>query len=156
MPNPEFQLSRNAFGRLVFVGADGVAREGIVPVRAFPVSAPAAGVALVSDDGRELAWVDTLGELPIATRTLVEEELAKNEFMPEIRRISGVSSYATPSTWRVETDRGDTDLVLKGEEDIRRLGADALLVVDRHGIQFLIRDLQALDRASRRILDRFL
>ena len=156
MPSPDFQLSRNAFGHLVFVGADGVVHEGIVPVRAFPVSAPAVGVALVSGDGRELAWVDTLDELPAVIRTLVEEELANNEFMPEIRRICGVSSFATPSTWRVETDRGDTDLVLKGEEDIRRLGGDALLVVDRHGIQFLIRDLQALDRASRRILDRFL
>jgi hypothetical protein len=31
-----------------------------------------------------------------------------------------------------------------------------LLIADRHGIQFLVRDLSALDHTSRRLLDRFL
>jgi len=156
MSTPDFQLSRNAFGRLVFVAADGLVHEGVVPMRAFPIAAPDAGISLVSAEGHELAWIDALADLPDAMRELVAAELANREFMPVIRRIVGVSSFATPSTWHVETDRGDTDLVLKGEEDIRRLPGEALLVADRHGIQFLIRDLQALDRASRRILDRFL
>jgi hypothetical protein len=56
----------------------------------------------------------------------------------------------------VETDRGDTDLVLKAEEDIRRLSPTTLLISDSRGIQFLIRDVPSLDKASRRILDRFL
>jgi hypothetical protein len=156
MSAPDFQLSRNAFGRLVFVGADGLIHEGVVPMRAFPIAAPDAGISLVSTEGHELAWIDALTDLPDAIRELVDAELSNREFMPVIRRIVGVSSFATPSTWQVETDRGDAALVLKGEEDIRRLAGDALLVADRHGIQFLIRDLQALDRASRRILDRFL
>ncbi|MDD5250350.1 MAG: DUF1854 domain-containing protein [Rhodocyclaceae bacterium] len=156
MPTPEFQLSRNAFGRLVFRSADGVVHEGATPVRAFPIAAPESGIALLGVDGHELAWIESLADLPAAARALVEEELAGREFMPEIRRLRGVSSYATPSTWRVETDRGDAAFVLKGEEDIRRLSANTLLVADSHGIQFLIRDIQALDATSRRILDRFL
>ena len=67
-----------------------------------------------------------------------------------------MSSFATPCTWSVTTDRGDTEFVLKGEEDIRRLGAYSLLVMDSHGIQFLIRDMFGIDKGSRRILDRFL
>jgi hypothetical protein len=86
----------------------------------------------------------------------VEDELARREFVPEIRRLHRVSSFATPSTWEVETDRGETSFVLRGEEDIRRLGVSALLIADSHGIQFLIRDLSALDRHSRKLLDRFL
>lgn len=156
MTTPDFQLRRNAFGRLVFAGADGLEHEGVIPVRAFPIAAPDAGVSLMSDEGHELAWIDALDDLPAAMRALVDEELASREFMPAISRIVGVSSFATPSTWQVETDRGDTALVLKGEEDIRRLAGNALLVADRHGIQFLIRDLQALDRQSRKFLDRFL
>jgi hypothetical protein len=46
--------------------------------------------------------------------------------------------------------------VLRGEEFIRRLGAHSLLIADSHGIQFLVRDIAALDRGSRRLLDRFL
>ena len=76
--------------------------------------------------------------------------------MPVISCIISVSSFATPSTWRVATNRGETDLVLKGEEDIRRLTPPALLIADTHGIHYLIRDRGALDAQSRKFLDRFL
>lgn len=151
-----FELTRNAFGRLVFASQDCAPVDGVVPVRAFPIAAPDSGIALMDADGHELVWIDRLSDLPDATRTLIEAELASREFMPEIRRLVRVSSFATPSTWQVETDRGDAAFVLKGEEDIRRLSATTLLVADSHGVQFLIRDLQALDRGSRKLLDRFL
>ena len=76
--------------------------------------------------------------------------------MPVLQRLIGVSSFGTPSTWQVETDRGATQFVLKGEEDIRRLGPGLLIVNDTHGVQYLIRDLQAMDKQSRKLLDRFL
>jgi hypothetical protein len=151
-----FHLTRNAFGRLVFTGADGEVHDGVVPVHAFPITAPAEGIALVTVDGHELAWIDCLADLPEASRTLLEDELASREFMPEIRAISRVSSFATPSAWQVETDRGPTTFILKGEDDIRRLAASTLLVADSNGIHFLIRDIQALDSGSRKLLDRFL
>lgn len=151
-----FSLVRNAFGRLVFVSAAGTTHEGAVPVRAFPITSPEAGIALVDTDGQELAWIESLGDLPENVRNLIEEELASREFMPEIRRLYGVSGFACPSTWQVATERGDTAFVLRGEEDIRRLSATTLLIADSHGVQFLIRDLPSLDRASRKLLDRFL
>lgn len=151
-----FELKRNPFGRLVFTAADGTLIEDVALVRAFPIAAPDHGIAVVSAEGRELAWIDTLRELPPAQREVIERELASREFLPEIRAIRSVSSYATPSTWEVETDRGPTSLVLNGEEDIRRIGAGALLVADCHGVQFLVRDAAGLDRASRKLLDRFL
>jgi hypothetical protein len=151
-----FQLSRNPFGRLVLRTAAGETFEGVVPVRAFPIQAPEHGIALVTPEGREVAWIDHLAELAPELRQLVREELESREFMPVIRRIVGVTSFATPCTWRVQTDRGDTDFVLRGEEDLRRIGQASLLVADNHGIQFLIRDMAALDKHSRKILDRFL
>ncbi|MBK6630613.1 MAG: DUF1854 domain-containing protein [Betaproteobacteria bacterium] len=151
-----FELSRNAFGRLVFASAAGDIVEGVVPVRAFPIAAPGEGIALVGPDGHEAGWIEHLDTAPAALRQLVEEELGRREFMPEIRRIREVSSFATPSTWQVDTDRGETSLVLWGEEFIRRLGKAGLLIEDSHGIHFLVRDLNALDTASRKLLDRFL
>lgn len=154
--NLPYLLSRNAFGRLVFTGTDGEAREGVVSVRAFPITAPDRGIALIDPHGHELAWIDRLSDLPDELRRLVEADLASREFIPEIKRISEVSSFATPCTWHVETDRGRTAFILKGEEDIRRLTSPALLIAGSHGIHFLIRDRSALDHHSRRILDRFL
>lgn len=156
MSASQFQLARNAFGLLVFTGPDGEVYEGVVPVRAFPIGAPDNGIALVNTEGHELLWIDTLADLPAAIAALVEEELASREFVPEIKRIHSVSSFACPSTWEIETDRGEAHLVLKGEEDIRRLDREKLLIADTHGIQYLVRDVQAMDRASRKILDRFL
>lgn len=152
----ELELRRDPFGRLIYRAADGSLHEGVVPVRAFPIADPQHGIALVSAEGAELAWFDRLDDLPGEVRRLIEEELASREFMPEIRRIVGVTSYATPCTWTVETDRGETSFVLKGEEDIRRLADHMLLIADTNGIQFLIRDILGLDRGSRRVLDRFL
>ena len=152
----DYALSRDPFGRLVLTAADGAVHVGVVPVRAFPIGAPEEGLSLMSSDGHELAWIDRLDGLDPARRELIESELGAREFVPEIRAIRAVSSFATPSTWTIDTDRGATALVLKGEEDIRRLARTSLLIADRNGIQYLIRDIGALDRASRKLLDRFL
>jgi hypothetical protein len=155
-PAVPLALSRDAFGRLVLALPDGTSHTGVVPVRAFPIGAPDQGLSMMSADGHELAWLDGLDRLDASARALVEEDLASREFVPEIRAIRSVSSFATPSTWSVETDRGDATLVLKGEEDIRRLARHTLLIADGHGIQYLVRNVGALDRHSRRLLDRFL
>ena len=151
-----FDLARDDFGRLVLTGADGVAHVGVVPVRAFPIAAPGEGLSLLSAEGRELAWVERLDDLPATQRALVDEALAEREFTPQIRRLRSVSSFSTPSTWSVDTDRGETRFVLKGEEDIRRIGHRMLLIADSQGMQFVVRDYQALDRHSKRLLERFL
>ena len=154
---PTFALARNAQGRLVYTGEDGLPQVGVTPVRAFPIAAPEDGISLVSAEGRELAWIAHLSQLTPAQRELIAEELASREFVPEIRRIVSVSTFSTPSTWVVETDRGLTSLVLKVEEDIRRLSSRGrLLISSGHGIVFLVPDLTQLDRPSKRLLERFL
>jgi len=154
--NTSFTLSRDAFGRLNLTDAAGALHENVSPVRAFPIQAPEQGISLVSTDGKEIAWIESLDELSSANAALVREELQGREFMPEIARILSVTSYATPCTWSVDTNRGATEFVLRGEEDIRRIGSDTLLVSDNHGIHFLIRNQYELDKHSKKILDRFL
>ena len=152
-----FELRRDAFGRLVLTDAQGAEHVGVLAVRAFPIHAADEGIALVDGDGHELAWVPRLADLAAAARTLIEEELAAREFVPTITRIRSVSSFSTPSTWEVDTDRGAAQLVLKGEEDIRRLsGRTKLLIAASDGLHFHVPDSQALDRASRKLLERFL
>jgi len=152
----DIQLHRNASGQLVLMDSEGREHVNVELARAFPISAPLDGISMLDQNGRELVWIPRLDDSSREIRRLLEEELQSREFMPEIKRIRGVSGYATPCTWQVETDRGDTEFVLKAEEDIRRLSTSALLIVDSRGIQFLIRDPRTLDKASRRILDRFM
>ena len=153
---PGFTLARDSFGRLVLTLADGGVHPGVVPVRAFPLAAPGEGVSLVGEGGHELAWIARLDDLAEAERALIEEELTAREFMPEIVRLLGVSTFSTPSVWQVETDRGAAEFTLNGEEDIRRLSRQTLLITAASGVHFRVRDTGALDRASRRLLERFL
>ncbi|MFZ1181225.1 MAG: DUF1854 domain-containing protein [Herbaspirillum sp.] len=155
-PAHRFCLRHDTLGRLVFIDADGSEHEEVIPVRAFPIGAPDQGIALVNSNGHELAWIEKWPDVLPEIRAKIEAELALREFMPEINRIVGVSSFAMPSIWEVDTNRGATSFTLKGEEGIRRLPQSALLISDSHGIQFLIRDTRLLDRHSRRLLDRFL
>ena len=157
MSTPNFDLRLDAHGRLVLTLADGAVHEGITPVRAFPLAAPQEGVSLVGSDGHELLWIENLGALAPEPRGLIEQALAPRELVPQITQLHSVSSFATPSTWRVSTDRGETELVLKGEEDIRRIsGRTHLLIASASGVQFRVSDLGALDKHSRKLLERFL
>lgn len=153
----DWTLLRDAFGKLILTTTQGERYEGVVPVRAFPIQSPEVGISMVDVDGHEVAWIEELVALAEPAQGLIRHELATREFMPVISTIVAVSSFSTPCTWTVETDRGRTEFVLRGDEDIRRIGTEgSLLVADSHGIQFLIRDHLALDAHSHKILDRFL
>ena len=150
-------LQRDPFGRLTLTTPEGQRHEGVVPVRAFPIQAPEVGISIVNTDGEEVAWVDQLVELAQPAQSLIREELVGREFMPVLQEILSVSSFSTPCTWSVKTDRGPTEFVLRGDEDIRRIGTNGgLLISDNHGIQYHVHDQYALNAHSKKILDRFL
>ncbi len=149
-------LQRDAWGRWVLTLADGQENVPVTVVRAYPVSAPEEGVAVMDAEGHELWWCDRLTDQPQALAQALREALQEREFLPEIFRLVSVSSFATPSEWVVETSRGQTRLTLKAEEDIRRLSPGVLLLSDSHGVQYLIREPQRWDRHARRLLDRFM
>lgn len=151
-----FDLQRDAFGLWTLVLADGTRHSPVTAIRAYPITDPDGGVALMDAEGHELLWIDQLAQLPPAVRTQVLRALTEREFLPVIERLEGVSSFATPCTWSVVTNRGVTQFLLKGEEDIRRLTGTVLLINDADGVQYMIRDLAAMDKHSRKLLDRFL
>jgi len=153
--NP-FDLHRDAFGRWVMHMPDGTQHVPVTALRAYPVSAPDEGVALMDAEGHEIFWINDLKQLSEPLQLQVLQALNEREFLPEILQLTHVSSFATPSTWSVRTDRGNTQFMLKGEEDIRRLTGTVLLINDANGVQFMIRDLAAMDKHSRKLLDRFL
>ena len=149
-------LHRDPFGKLVFNATDGQTHVGVNPVRAHPISAPDDGLSLIGPDGHELAWIDRLSLCPEPARSLLQQELALREFHPTVKRLVSVSTFSTPSQWTVDTDRGLLQFVLKSEEDIRRLEEGRLLITTSHNLQLFIPDRWALDKASRRLLERFL
>ena len=151
-----FALHHDAWGRLVLTDAAGREHVGAEPVRAFPISAPNEGMAICDAEGRELVWVERLDDLPPPLRRQLEEELARREFVPVLRRVVGISAPAEPSEWEVETDRGLTRFLHNGEDDFHRLEEHRALIHDAHGIRYLIPDTRSLEPTSRRLLERYL
>jgi hypothetical protein len=136
-------------------GASGAAVP-VVAVRAFPFSCPRQGVALCDLQGREVVWLEDLDSLADGVRQVIEEELARREFVPVIRRICRIHPRIEPSEWEVETDRGRACFVLHTGDEVRRLDERRAMVIDAHGIRYLINDVAGLDAASRHLLERYL
>jgi hypothetical protein len=151
-----FGLRHDAWGQRMLIDADGRQHTGVEVVRAFPLSDPRHGIAICDARGRELVWLDDLDALPPPLARQIEEELAKHEFVPIIRRIVKVSAPVEPSEWEVETDRGRTSFVLNSEDDVHELDEHRALITDAHGIRYLIADIGQFDANSRRLLERYL
>jgi hypothetical protein len=129
---------------------------GVEPVRAFPITDPRRRLAICDTEGREVLWIDDLDTVSPTVRPLLEDELSRRHFLPVVRRVVKIQGATEPTTWEVETDRGPTTFTLKSEEDVRRLAGMRVLIVDAHGIRYLIPDLAGLDSASRRWLERYI
>jgi hypothetical protein len=149
-------LCLDSFGRVVLDMPDGRRYIGVEPVRAFPISDAGGWISFCDADGREVLCLQSSDGLAPETRALLEQELALREFVPVIERITWVSGETSPSDWEVVTDRGPTCFTLDSEEDVRRVGPHRVLITDSQKLRYQIPDSRALDRKSRRTLERFL
>ena len=147
-----WRLERRADGVVDFVAADGTRCEDVDLRRAFPLSAPLAGVAVIAAGGGELAWLDDLDAAGPALAALVGRVLAEREFVPLVERIESLAE-GRPSAWRVLTDRGLHRFSVAHADDIVRQPDGALSVTDTEGIRYRVVPA-ALDPRSRRLLDR--
>ena len=154
-PDATFGLTRDSFGRLTLINADGERFVGITPLRMFPFSDREHWISLVGPDNKELLLIEDLLSLPSSLRKTIEDELADLEFMPVIERVIHCSSDIEPSEWEVATDRGPAHFVLKSEDDIRSLAPGKLLIVDAIGQRYLVPDFRKLDSYSRRVMEEY-
>lgn len=149
----EVTLARDEWGQLVLTSVAAGHPAAVAPLPLFPISDPGHWISLRGLDGVELACVEDPQSLSKESRELLQNELARREFVPVIERIVRVSGQMEPSEWTVDTDRGTTSFVLESEEDVRRIGDDQIMIVDAHGTRYQIPDVNAVDAKSRRIIE---
>src|SRR5262245_6948932 len=99
---PKFSLHHDAWGQLVLTDGAGRQFVGAEPVRAFPITDPEHGIALCDADGNEVLWIDDLTHVPEATRTILDQELARRHFLPVIKRVVRIDGTNEPTRWHVE------------------------------------------------------
>lgn len=120
--------------------------------RCFPWTCPDGYVAIRDKDGKELALLRTLDDLPQPHRGLIEQELRDKVFNPQIQRIVDYKNEFSVVSITAETDRGRVTFQIRARDDIRILSATRALFRDADGNVYELRDLSAMDEASRKWL----
>jgi len=139
-------------GGLVLITAAGSRHDGVLVVRAFPLSFPQGPVAVLDAGGRELLWAESIDAFPPETRQLVANQLAAAEFLPRIEAIVS-ATRREPLVWDALTDRGRHRFQLAATDAVIRHPDGSATVTDTAGICYLIPAVQQLDRRSRRLIE---
>jgi hypothetical protein len=142
-------------GGLRLIRRDNGEALSVVPVRAFPLTAPEHAICLLDERGHEVSCIEQLAELAADSRGRVEAALALREFRPRLLEIERIDVKSTHSEWHVTTDRGACVFHVEDEEQIRSLDEHRLVIVDQGGTRYLADDLRALSPQSRKRLSRF-
>lgn len=132
---------------------DGQTYESIRVRLAFPMSDERKFVAFFDADDAYIGMIIDVAALDERSQQIVDEELQWRYFTPQITRIIRMWSEAGRSHLNVETDRGGTTITFKGIRDhIIEISPGRILITDDHGNRYEIRDVDRLDRKSRRFI----
>ncbi|MCD6365318.1 MAG: DUF1854 domain-containing protein [Planctomycetes bacterium] len=105
----------------------------------------------------EVALLDGFEHLDETSRAIIEEELERRYFMPQIRKVLNTSILFGSRYWRVETDRGPRQFLMKSPEtNTIWITDDHCLLRDTMGNCYEIESFERLDRASRAHADKVL
>lgn len=149
-------IQRNAAGQLVIrlEGRDDPVVDAKI-ARCFPWSMPDGYICIRDGDGKELALLKTLEQLPSEMRRIVETELCDKVFNPQIRRVTECKHEFGVTSITAETDRGAVTFQTRGRDDVRILSTTRALFRDVDGNTYELADLSELDRTSRRHFSKY-
>ena len=143
----ELRLERRADGQLwAVLGLEAV------PVwvhRCFPWTAPGRFVSLRDQEEEEVALVRDLSELEPESRRILQSALLEAGFVLEVESVESIEDEIEIRTFRVRTRQGPRRFQTLRDEWPRPMPGGGILLRDVAGDLYLVRDPQALDRASR-------
>ena len=135
---------------------DGIEHHDVQTVRCFPLTDPDRWLSICDGHGRELVCIVEPSKISVSSRLALEAYRKQREFQPIVEKIHRIEHGPNAVTWTVDTDRGPHTIVVKSDDDVRRLADRQFLVIDAHGIRFRIPDSSRLDAAGRHLLERYL
>ncbi len=133
----------------LWAGSDGRA-EPVQASLCFPWSDPGRHITLRDDDENEVALIPDLAELDDDSRAAVEKALTVASFVFEISRVLSTREDFEIRQWKVETRQGARTFQTKLDDWPHPLPGGGWMLRDVAGDLYYIRDLNALDAASRK------
>jgi len=138
---------------------NGEVYEDVQFARAFPLSHANEYISVLRREERdkfvEVGMFHTLEGMPDDSRRILDEELDRRYFTPVIEKIYSLTEEYGQHRWDVLTDRGRRVFYVRNWRDnVHELSPVRYLIVAVDGSRYEIRDLDALDAASRAQLER--
>lgn len=155
----EIRFQEKESGVVEAVRADGSVYSGVKVAPAFPITRPNSFLYVQDGDGKELGLLVDPRRLDRESQDILLAQADHAYFMPRITRIIRVEERMGMGIghWEVETDRGYNSFdVVSRSESVWYVGRDRLVIRDADGNRYLIEDLSALDKRSRRLADLYL
>jgi len=127
--------------------------KGVSVKPCFPVTRAERCLFLTGPKGEALGLlVDTKG-LSRESCQALQEEAAKQQFLPVITKINAVSSDFAVPIWDVLTDHGPRRLQLRSHHDVHHMDGARIYLRDAEGNGYVIPDYTKLDPASRDLME---
>lgn len=125
--------------------------------RAFPFDMKDEFISVLDKDGREYGVIRNLNLFDRDVREMLDKELARKYFSPEIKKIKSLKERFGYSYWEVETNKGDMSFAVHDTfRNIARISENRIVITDVDGNRYDIFDVMALDSRSYRKIELYL
>lgn len=110
------------------------------------------------EDQPEIGMIEDWTVLGESDRQAVADELALHYLTPAIRRVNEVKDELGFLYWTVETDKGAKEFVMRNNviRHAREVTPGHWLLIDVNQARYEIPDIEALDRRSQKLVQRYL
>lgn len=106
------------------------------------------------DRNTELGIIEDISLFSNEERALVENELQRRYFVPEITRVKNAKEEFGHTYWETETTAGDRNFTtFDMSSSLVRINADSVMLIDVDGSRYLIPSLKKADDKAMKILD---
>ncbi|HLK56437.1 MAG TPA: DUF1854 domain-containing protein [Chthonomonadaceae bacterium] len=123
--------------------------------RSFPLSDPDHYLGILDGAGKDVGLLIDPSLLDPESRKVVDEELEKRYFVPIVERVLSVKEEYGTVYWKVETDRGEKEIIVRNMRDnLQELSAARVIVTDVDGNRFEFPDIMKLDGKSQGLIMR--
>ena len=146
-PKPKIRLTRRQDQVFAKIGSDKLKPVKIVWTR--PVTGRGSQISIFGMDKKELAMIDSLDELPPASRQIAQEELDRRYLVPRITSVVKTEANFGNLYWEVETNHGPRRFLMKDPAaNLIWVTDDSVMLKDTLGNRYEIESFMALDARS--------
>lgn len=122
--------------------------------RAFPLSSPKTHISIQDSKGKEVGILATLEGMDPESRRVIDEELDRRYFSPQITKIDSLRQDAGMWLFKVQTQRGPAEFYVRNWRDSAyEIGGGRWQIHSVEGLRYEILKLDDLDERSQQFLD---